>query len=186
MNTIRGLTTVFLLFLSLQSYALIITYSEKNFSIEPGNSGFSVNMLDYGYNPRTDIANNIKVFLSFREIVNNGDDWDAGTWESVTFYGRLWGFRELTIPDVSTETIDFSAYWRPGEDTCVIWDVDACAYDPVKSGGFGISLWTWTTNLALDEVRWELDITRAKVNEPSAAILLILGLVCLRRLRSKI
>ena len=41
--------------------------------------------------------------MSFREIVDKGDDREAETHEQVTFYGMLWGVREVTYADVSTE-----------------------------------------------------------------------------------
>lgn len=170
---------------SLHSHALVIVDSLKNAPLELGYTGFSTNMLELGYNPDTDIAHSIRVLLSFREIVDNGDDWDAGTMESVIFHAMPWGYRELVYSDVSTETISFDVSWASGEDTCAIWLIDGCGYDPVKSGHFSIAMTNYSSNLMMDEVRWELDITRTQVNEPSAALLLMLGMTCLAILRRK-
>ena len=88
----------------------------------------------------------------------------------------MWGYRELADGDVSTETITFSTSWQPGQDTFVMWGVDECEYDPVKSGAFGIGIWDASDNLAIDEVLWEFDFTGTSVSEPSTFLLFVIGL----------
>lgn len=183
MKTLRWYLALICCLTSLHSQALLIVDSVKNVPLASGYTGFSTNMLELGYNPATDIAHSIRVLLSFREIVDNGDDWDAGTTEFLIFHAMPWGYRELVYGDVSTQTITFSQSWAPGEDTCVIWGMDGCEYDPVKSGSFGIAMTNYSTNLTMDEVRWELDVTRAQVDEPPAVLLIMLGMACIAMLR---
>ena len=165
---------------SLHSNALLIVDSIKNVPLEVGYTGFSTNMFDLGYNPATDVSHSIRLLLSFREIVDNGDDWDLGTMESVIFHAMPWGYRELVYSDISTETISFGLDWELGEDHCTVWLPDGeCGYDPSRSGRFSISMTNYSSNLIMDEVRWEFDVTRTLVSESSTAILLMLGLACL-------
>ncbi|WP_039917334.1 PEP-CTERM sorting domain-containing protein [Cellvibrio mixtus] len=174
----RWLLATILCLLSLQSSALIIVDVVRDVPLETGYTGFSTNMREHGYNPNTDIAHSITLFLSFREIVDDGDDWDAGTMEFLIFHAMPWGYRELVYADIDTETIAFGLSWAPGEDTCAIWDMDDnCTYDPVKSGNFGIAMTNYSTNLAMNEVRWELEVTRTAVSEPSMIILLLLSML---------
>ncbi|WP_331351045.1 hypothetical protein [Cellvibrio sp. UBA7671] len=181
MKNIIFILPVLLTLISFQSHALIITDVRKDAAIREGYDGFSTDMIALGYNPQTDIVNSVRLFVRVHEIIDDSDIDMPGsdTSEFVIFYTMLFGARMHVYPDVDNESFEFVRDYFPGEDTCVIWGMFECDYDPVKTGQFGIGIAASTDNLWLDEARWELDITRTAIDEPSAPILFLSALLSL-------
>jgi hypothetical protein len=173
--------SVLMTFISLQSHALLITDIRANTEIREGSDGFSTDMISLGYNPQTDIVNSVRLFVRVHEIVDDSDTDmpDSDSREFVIFYTMLFGARMQVYADVDNESFEFARSYSPNEDTCVIWGEFECDYDPVKMGLFGIGVAASTSNLWLDEARWELDITRTYLNEPSAPILFLSAILSL-------
>lgn len=173
--------SVLMTFISLQSHALIITDIRTNTAINEGYHGFSTDMVALGYNPQMDIVNGVRLFVRVHEIIDDSDIDMPGTdtSEFVVFYIMLFGERMRVFADVDNESFEFVNSYSPNEETCVIWGIEECDYDPIKTGQFGVGMAASTSNLWLDEARWELDITRTPLSEPSAAILFLLAILSL-------
>jgi hypothetical protein len=178
---------VLVTFISLQSHALLITDIRTNTELREGRDGFSTDMASLGYNPLTDIVNSVRLFVRVHEIDDDSatDTPDSDSREFVIFYAMLFGPRMQVYPDVDNDSFEFARYYSPGEDSCVIWGEFECDYDPVKTGRFSIGADVYTSNLWLDEARWELDITRTPLNEPSMPILLLSAILLLIFFRSQ-
>lgn len=185
MKNIIFCLSLLLTFISLQCHALIITDIRKDTAIREGHDSFSTDMIALGYNPQTDIVNSVRLFVRVHEIIDDSDIDMPGsdTSEFVIFYMMLFGARMHVYPDVDNESFEFARSYTPGEDTCVIWGIEECDYDPVKTGRFGIGVAASTNNLWLDEARWELDITRTSIDEPSAPILFLSAILLLTSCR---
>jgi hypothetical protein len=181
MKKIIFLLPVLLTLISLQSHALIITDVRKDTAIREGYDSFSTDMIALGYNPITDIVNSVRLYVRVHEIIDDSDTDMPGTdtSEFVIFYMMLFGARMHVYPDVDNESFEFVNSYSPNEETCVIWGMEGCDYDPVKTGWFGIGVAASTNNLWLDEARWELDITRTSIDEPSAPILFLAAILSL-------
>lgn len=173
--------SVLLTFISFQSHALLITDIRTNTEIMEGYDGFSTDMISLGYNPQTDIVNSVRLFVRVHEIIDDSDIDMPGTdtSEFVVFYLMLFGERMRVFADVDNESFEFTRSYSPNEETCVIWGMEECDYDPIKTGQFGVGMAASTSNLWLDEARWELDVTRAQLNEPSVPVLFLLAILSL-------
>lgn len=173
--------SVLLSCISLHAHAFLITDTRMDTAIREGTDGFSTDMVALGYNPRTDVVNSVRLLVRVHEIMDDSetDTPDSDSSEFVIFYTMLFGARMQVYPDVDNESFEFVRYYSPGEDTCVVWGEFECGYDPVKTGFFGISMAASTSNLWLDEARWELDITRTHVPEPSVLLLILSALLAL-------
>ena len=184
MKILKHLFYVFLLAVSFQAHALVITSTSYNVELPLGYSYITADMKSLGYNPKTDTMNYASLSLHFREIIDNGDDWDAGTNEMIILYTPMFGIGREVYGNMDTQVVSHS---RDSFDeyTCLNWDEwGNCSWDIVETGKFGIILDVYTENLILDKVYWSLDVTRAEVDEPSTGILLALGLMVLCVLRS--
>lgn len=178
-----------LAFMVTQAHALVITDIRTDTAIREGADGFSTDMIALGYDPLTDIVNSVRLFVRVHEIDDDSDTDtpDSDTREFVVFYTMLFGSRMEVHADVDNQSFEFVRSYLPSEDTCVIWGVFECDYDPIKTGLFSVGIAASTSNLWLDEARWELDITRSQVDEPSVLLLFLsalLPLVCFRSKRS--
>ncbi len=173
-----------LLILSAQSQALVITSLTENVAIPRGHHTISTDAKAIGYNPNTDTLTKIQLTLDFREIEDDGDDWDAGTLEFTTFYTTFFGERMVVYSDVDTQRFVFVRDWFYPDD-CVDGFWVPCSEHPINTGLYSISLDVATNNLSLDQVRWDLHVNRAQVHESSAVLLFIFGIFSVAARRKK-
>lgn len=170
------------LFFPLQTHALILTSITENVSIPVGIHRISTDASAMGYNPETDELTRIELTLDFREIIEDGDDWEAGTNEFVSFYTTFFGIRHFVYSDVDTERFFFVRDWFYPDD-CVDSPWNDCSQHPIITGLYYIALEVGTNNLQIDQVRWDIHVNRTPVDESSSAILLMFGILMLVAMR---
>ncbi|RZK05272.1 MAG: hypothetical protein EOO43_22100 [Flavobacterium sp.] len=174
---IKFFSFILVLLLSINANALLITQVFTiNEHADIGWYHLEVDFTKLGYNPDSDTINYIERTYDVREVVDNGDDdWETN-WEFVQLNSWIF-YPRMYINDIDTGVYTERLSWTRNEFCQFEDQYGECLYNLDLMGNATEAFGVWTDNIWVGEFIYTIDVTRRNIPEPSAAILLLFGLL---------
>ncbi len=179
MTIFKSMLAVLALSFSLGSHAIIITDIipvNKQLGLQGYN--FNFDLAKHGYSHVTDTINYIELTYDFSNWVDSIDDFENfDTLETIQLNSYLFDGRS-NFHDINPGLIQQRLSWNKDISYCQKenYDTGECELNLDLKGNAREFLSIYNGNIWLNDVRFSADITRASVSEPSAMILLLMGL----------
>jgi len=179
MNKLSSLLIACACLIPISSQALVITdVISVNKTLDVGSRVFDFDLTKHGYNHLTDSINSVELSYDFSKTIDDFDDYDdPSTVETIQFNSYIFDGR-TNYYDINPEIITQRTSWRKDESYCQRenYNNGECELNLDLFGKAEEFLSVYNGKIWLGDVTFSVDVTRSEVPEPSAVILLMMGL----------